>query len=328
MLDARLDDFDDLARLFASWGGEFLQMSRGAFQGRIRVLGGARIRLFQVQVNQALLTRGVDATDYVTCIPITPRNERTLWHDRRLRRGQLLVKPPSVPYENQVQRDTAFQTLLASRTAVLEAGRALSGHAAEPGIDVWAGHTPPPPVMRRLTQFMGQVLAASPRSPSLLGGPGGEETEDQCLRLLVDALLAPEVVPPARLRIHARAALVRRAQALMQDALHAGQALRAQDLCTAVGASDRILRRAFHETFGVGPIAYLRLLRMHAAREALKAARGGAAGVTQIAAAYGFHRAGAFAVEYRRQFGEAPSATLGVRGCRGVQSMVRAGLLG
>jgi AraC-like DNA-binding protein len=73
-----------------------------------------------------------------------------------------------------------------------------------------------------------------------------------------------------------------------------------------------------------GPITCFRLLRLHAVRNALKAARGGGLGVAGIAAAWGFHRPGAFATEYRQQFGEAPSITLGVRGCRGVQSRVRA----
>jgi AraC-like DNA-binding protein len=82
------------------------------------------------------------------------------------------------------------------------------------------------------------------------------------------------------------------------------------DLCRAVGVSERTLRICFHEHFGIGPIRYLWLRRMHQAREALLRAGPQDASVTDIAMDHGFWELGRFSVEYRRFFGESPSDTL------------------
>ena len=93
-----------------------------------------------------------------------------------------------------------------------------------------------------------------------------------------------------------------------------------KQLCDELQVNARWLRRVFKEAFGVGPIAFSRLMRINQARRNLKSARGSEETVAGIARRYGFNRLGAFADEYRRQFGELPSETLGVRGHPGVRN--------
>lgn len=121
----------------------------------------------------------------------------------------------------------------------------------------------------------------------------------------------------------ARYRLAKRASAYLHDRV--GRPVTAMELCARYGASDRLLRLAFKETYGMGPIAYHRLMRMHAVRAALLAARGRDRPVAEILSRFGVIRPAAFAGEYRRQFGELPSHTLGVRGGEGIQAMTRAG---
>jgi len=90
-----------------------------------------------------------------------------------------------------------------------------------------------------------------------------------------------------------------------------GEVLYVEDLCRAAGVSERTLRAIFNDTFGLGPIRYLRHRRLHLARTALRAARPGRDTVASIAADYGFWEFGRFAQEYRALFGELPSRTLG-----------------
>jgi AraC family ethanolamine operon transcriptional activator len=99
------------------------------------------------------------------------------------------------------------------------------------------------------------------------------------------------------------------------------QPVTAADLCRELGVADRVLRRAFLETCGMGPMAYLRVIRLHGVRAALRSSRGSGATVAGVAEDWGFRRLGTFAAEYHRLFGERPSETLGVRGWAGVQSM-------
>jgi AraC family ethanolamine operon transcriptional activator len=79
-------------------------------------------------------------------------------------------------------------------------------------------------------------------------------------------------------------------------------------LCAELGTSDRTLRRTFRRLLGVSPARYLRMRRLHQARDALRATASGT--VTQIAVAVGFSDLGRFARDYRDLFGELPSATL------------------
>ena len=83
------------------------------------------------------------------------------------------------------------------------------------------------------------------------------------------------------------------------------------DLTRAVEVHDRTLTRAFHESFGLSPRAYLSLCLLHEVRRSLREAdesRGET--VTDVLVAHGIWEFGRFAARYRRHFGESPSETL------------------
>lgn len=115
---------------------------------------------------------------------------------------------------------------------------------------------------------------------------------------------------PAEIRpLASRAALVKTALEFLHSTLN--RPVSSLEICQAVRANDRTLRLAFQERFDVGPVAYQRILRMHAVRKALK--NGEMQSVREAALIFGFTRLGSFAAEYRIHFGERPSETLGSR---------------
>ena len=82
-------------------------------------------------------------------------------------------------------------------------------------------------------------------------------------------------------------------------------------LCRLLCVSERTLRKAFTITYGLSPCRHLRMLRLLRAREALESSSScQVPTVTEIAMHFGFAELGRFAVEYRKVFGESPSATL------------------
>jgi AraC-like DNA-binding protein len=81
-------------------------------------------------------------------------------------------------------------------------------------------------------------------------------------------------------------------------------------LCRTLEISERTLRKAFHNLYGLPPCRCLRMLRLSEARRALLAADCERVTVTEIATEFGFLELGRFSVEYRRVFGESPSQTL------------------
>ena len=111
----------------------------------------------------------------------------------------------------------------------------------------------------------------------------------------------------ARGRAVQRLRAFRRAREHMHAHLHEPMTL--TDLCRAVGASRRSLTQAFGENLGVSPMAYLKLLRLNRARCQLRRCPRDAR-VADVANAIGFWHLGQFATDYRRLFGELPSATL------------------
>lgn len=82
------------------------------------------------------------------------------------------------------------------------------------------------------------------------------------------------------------------------------------EICTVTETSARVLQMAFRETYGISPVAYGMLVRLHLARNDLIAADPAIFNVTSVASSRGFTHLGRFSVAYRRQFGESPSDTL------------------
>jgi AraC-like DNA-binding protein len=82
------------------------------------------------------------------------------------------------------------------------------------------------------------------------------------------------------------------------------------DISRRIGTSGRTLRLACQEHLAVSPLRYVFLRRMRSARRALLQADPDILHVTDIATDHGFWELGRFAVNYRKLFGESPSATL------------------
>jgi AraC family ethanolamine operon transcriptional activator len=82
------------------------------------------------------------------------------------------------------------------------------------------------------------------------------------------------------------------------------------DLASAAGVSERTLRAAFHDYFGIGPVQFLKLRTLNLARDALGNSDPALTTVTGVATRFGVWELGRFARDYRRLFGELPSQTL------------------
>ena len=82
------------------------------------------------------------------------------------------------------------------------------------------------------------------------------------------------------------------------------------ELATEAGVSERTLRAAFQQFFGMGPVQYLKRRMLNLVRKALQDGDSSLATVTQIATRFGVWELGRFAHDYRALFDELPSETL------------------
>lgn len=174
------------------------------------------------------------------------------------------------------------------------------------------------PVLLGMTSFIAYLRSAVETNAILLGHPVLAEQAEQAESHLLTSLLlstghnysaalasgafssgaAPTVLPR----------VVKRAQEYMHSQLE--QPITLADLCAHVGVSARSLQQTFAQCTGKSPMAFLRDLRLDAARTALQSKFAERAPqVSDIAARYGFFHLGHFAEGYRRRFGETPSET-------------------
>ncbi len=80
-----------------------------------------------------------------------------------------------------------------------------------------------------------------------------------------------------------------------------------EDLARAAGVSPRTLHLHWKRQYGVGPMAWLRNLRLDIARQRLRDI--GDASITDVALECGFGHLGRFSAYYRERFGELPRET-------------------
>lgn len=103
---------------------------------------------------------------------------------------------------------------------------------------------------------------------------------------------------------------VKRAEAYIEAHLH--EPLSIETLAEQAGVSVRTLFAGFRNFRGTSPMAYLREQRLERVHQEL--AQGAQGSVTDIAFKWGFAHLGRFAQEYKRRYGQSPSATLRLRG--------------
>lgn len=132
------------------------------------------------------------------------------------------------------------------------------------------------------------------------------EISEEVLGQMADAYLSGKPEPERRAERPDR--IVRLAEECFMAA--AGKSVSLADLCAAAGVGKSTLYLAFHRVCGESPLAYFRKRQLTQVRTALVWSEPVRGRITQAALDAGLTELGRFAAEYRRLFGELPSATL------------------
>jgi AraC-like DNA-binding protein len=137
-----------------------------------------------------------------------------------------------------------------------------------------------------------------------------DQAADFLQRSIVEsfALALTSALPPANARSYTGARVVSEAE----DYIDASgeRPVHISELCCALKVSRRSLHRAFADTLGIGPAAYLRRRRLSTIRSILRRRDPATISIGDLAFEYGFPETGRFAAYYRAHFGETPSETL------------------
>jgi AraC family ethanolamine operon transcriptional activator len=160
----------------------------------------------------------------------------------------------------------------------------------------------------RLARHLDLALATMRANPAMLAESAVRKAlqEDLLYRLVAGTAAG---VNPVRMDEHSATVLAKRAEEFILS--HLAGPLTVADVCAAIDTNERTLRYAFHRQFGMGANAYLRLRRLIGVRRALNRVESAQeTNVSETALRWGFWHFSQFAADYRKTFGELPSATL------------------
>ncbi len=299
----RFDDFEAMAAAARGWDQRYLKLSPGPFRGAIAMAHTGRM-----QVGTATWSGGILSTGSV------PRGARTF--------GLAIGTPVPARHDGVPVRRDQIATLSdrdelhflhprGCRLLVFSlAYDLLDAMTATFFGDGWADRFAKAKVLSLRDVDGAEVALRCLHAAALAAGPERlcepvfaaalEQAAAEALLGRLD-LPVPRVPAPERRRLASRA----------EDYLRANRfrPVTIAELCAATGAPERTLHDACRERFGMPPIAFLRVLRLHGARRQLMD-QADATSVTVTATDWGFFHFGEFAAAYRRLFGELPSQTL------------------
>ena len=293
--------------------------SNGVLECDVLQLGSRPIeaQVSRVSLDRLVLMRGSENVPYATRTTGPPgacalvlqlkSTGATFWHGRAVDERTLLSYQPGFEHVGRTTGGMVWASLLCESTLLDDAARRLRGvEAAQPIGDV-AFLERSPAALDVLRDALQQAFHLAEAAPHVFDSVATRRSlEASILTAAVCALDPQGERRSSDVSMISHTRVVRRAEDALAEKLDTP--IYVSDLCDAAGVSERTLRNAFQSLYGMSPIRFLHLRRLHQVRRALRCdAR---ASVTEVALRLGFGNLGRFAVEYRKLFGESPSHTL------------------
>ncbi len=296
---------------------DLLQVQGGAQQGDLLFLRLGPLELLRIRLSRALHVRGPKPPGrQIVTLSLDPVGSATALraHGHRLPRGSLF----GLECRGEIHLTTGAATNLALLSIDRErfagwAERLGAAGLAEEDLAVnWVpldSHR-----FEGLRHYLCQVFSVAETLPQALALARWDHlVVEDLMPLLVEALTHGARLQRGLLRPPARIETVKLAQRWMVE--NPQRPITLDALCRQVHAGRRSLIQGFRDHLGMGPMAFLKLQRLHGVRRQLLTADPGQARIHELAMEWGFLNAGHFARDYRLLFGELPSETLG-RGSR------------
>lgn len=298
------NDFDEQASLLKGWNQDYSQISAGSFQGFISEIHLDDVSLFLEFTNQRLYQQGcLDADTVAIGVPLNcitngmfcgSACEQNAIHVYSGNNGFEFVSPNSLMIGLIVVSKHKLMQLLTADDQYFLNLQCKQAHVAKVSYRTYFN----------LVQFLKSTFEALKLQPDIAKTPHfTDDITANAFQLVTDSLLdhdtqtLPSLMPHKSWQVLAN---TREIISLRQD-----NPISVAELCESLAISRRSLQYHFENTLNTSPVAYLRAERLNAVRHMLKDANS----VTEAATFWGFWHFGHFSHEYKKMFGELPSAT-------------------
>lgn len=295
---------DELARNLTDWEQCYDQMTAGSFRGALTELRLPRMQVFREEISQSVRQ---------TC-RVWPG---ALWfgfpdhgggariNGRPLDQGGILVQSGGSEFELLTPSAHAIYGIVVCRDLLAQA--ALRGNCSIDWARLRSAEVLRVDAPERVACM--QAIAAA-LAPGRHGGhtlPAG--TEAALLAALLAVLDRSGVEPAAALSFQRRRRVVASVRGYLLA--HPDQVLSVPELCARAHVSRRTLQYCFEDVMGMSPMLYLRCVRLNGVRHQLLDPEARHQPIGAIAADWGFGSFSQFSSDYRKLFGECPSASRG-----------------
>lgn len=300
-------DIDAHAAAQGAWLLGYEQLSQGSFRGELTMVQLDGLRLFGERTSLALRQRG-QLGDNVYGFAMSEQAPSPVFFN-----GQK-VGPDAIMCGrgNQIDLVTPAHHSLIAIVVERSLLNPLWERMYQKPLAGWLEHqlvleassAAADALRHRHMQVLQQSLALAQQYPD----PSGlRQLRDDILIEWIEAL-PPSVDISDLDTLERRKRMVDKACELMLA--HPDEPLSILQVCSRVGASRRKLNYCFQDVLGTSPTQYLRALRLNGVRRGLKNASPSDT-VQDVAARWGFWHLGQFSLDYKKQFFELPSETLG-----------------
>ncbi|MBS1822147.1 MAG: helix-turn-helix domain-containing protein [Acidobacteria bacterium] len=301
------DDPNTQADSLRGWSQLYDQLSVGSFKGEIAGACFGGIHIFCETTNLSLRQSCiVQSNSWWFGIPVSETDSFRI-DERRVEDGTVAVRRGHRPFELITPASFRIFGVVVPHKILADHLRSVfPDEDALERVELGAiqGHMRANGATRRL---FGEVLAEIGRRPEMLQSPSASAAIQGPI---LDAIAEMCACSP---RIHdvprsamEHAQIVRKVRQFLLD--NTDRTISVPELCTIFKVSRRTLQYAFDHVLGIGPNAYLKILRLNGVRRDLLR-RDVRIPVQQAASDWGFWHLSQFAKDYRTLFDELPSAT-------------------
>ena len=303
-----LDDPDRFQAAMRAGTYEIFVKSRGDFHARLTRIDLQRLWMQRSDTNLPWLMNAANDPERAPLLFLADDDQAPLAaNGREVSPGEILFYRPAATKQCWTSGSNRLASMSLTHEDLAAAGKAIAGRELRAPLASYLTR-PDPAKMAHLRALHTAAGELARTSPAVLATPGvAQALEQKLVHAMVTCLSSDETAERKSCDWqHSR--VIARFERFLESRQY--QPVYLAEMCAAIGASERTLRTCCQEHFGMGPVRYLWLRRMHLTRRALLRADAGVATVTTIATEYGFWELGRFSIEYRALFGESPSATL------------------
>jgi len=307
-LKAKFHDFDEIAETVEGWDLDWQQLDRGRLEATVQQIGSPSWLLTRVSFSRQFHQRGGTPPGFLTFGIPGRAVEEINWCGQSADGSNLMAFRPGGEYESMSRPGFRANTFSFSEDLLDDVARSLDLPRVQRLLS--GSHQVfvcDPVLLARMREKLEAVFHTAAGDPSSLSKPEYQrEIESELPKLLLQTVTRGE--ESQRRRSSAvRSRATRQALALIAEVSE--EPLTVQEICNAVGVSERTLRYSFREQLDVSPKQYLQSVRLNGVRRDLLRSEESVQ-ITDVANRWGFWHLGQFAADYRRQFGELPSETL------------------